>query len=73
MTDTFLHQDKTLPPDEAANGKAPDCERCARRMWLCKVQRTLSDTDIAWQREYECKSCGNITVLRATEPLCKVG
>ena len=73
MFDTFLHQDKRLPPDQAVDVDAPDCDGCGQRMWLCKVQRTLSDRDIAWRREYECKSCGEIAVTHATEPLRRAG
>ncbi len=71
MTDTFLHQDKNLPDDQAVDVNAPDCERCGHPMWLTKVQRTLSDAEIAWRREYECKTCGDVAVTRNTEALMK--
>lgn len=72
MTGTFLHQDKSLPPDQAVDIDAPDCERCGQRMWLCKVQRTLSDKETTWRREYECKNCGEVATVQASEALRRV-
>jgi len=73
VTDTFLHQDKDLPADQAVDVNAPNCDRCAHSMWLTKVQRTLTDSEIAWRREYECKNCGDVTVQRSTEMLMRAG
>jgi hypothetical protein len=73
VNDTFLHQDKRLSPDQAIDLNAPSCAHCGHSMWLGMVQRTLSDSDIAWHREYECKTCGTVTVTHTREPLRKAG
>ena len=58
MTSTFLHEDKNIPPDEAAERDAPPCASCGQQMWLVRVDTKLSDGGSRTKREYECSHCG---------------
>ncbi|MBV8792034.1 MAG: hypothetical protein JO237_08255 [Pseudolabrys sp.] len=58
MTTTFLHEDKSVPPDETDDVPAPLCKSCGIEMWLTVVDKTISDAGIDGIYRYECKTCG---------------
>jgi transcription elongation factor Elf1 len=65
---TFLHQDKTQPPDELLADKAPRCVQCNDEMWLTSVATTISDRGTDGVYTYECKICGTRDkVMRHTD------
>ena len=57
---SFLHQDKIIPPDEAAGEKAPDCPRCRQEMWLVVIAKNSSDDGTDDWLTHECKNCGAV-------------
>jgi hypothetical protein len=63
MASTFLHEDKMIPPDEAAEAAAPECPRCKCRMWLLRVTTKTTDGTSVTSREYECKTCRTCSVI----------
>lgn len=60
MNSTFLHENKTIPPDETADQNAPKCEKCNADMWLIRVDKKLSDGKTEASYTYECKQCGSL-------------
>ena len=58
---TFLHEDKTIPPDEPAERNAPKCSNCDANMWLVRIDKKLSDGKTEASYTYECKQCGALT------------
>lgn len=62
MASTFLHEERMVPPDEAAEAAAPECPQCTRRMWLLRVTTKMTERTSVTSREYECKTCGTRSV-----------
>jgi transposase-like protein len=58
MTSNFLHEDKALPPDEAAERKVPRCPSCNQPMWLVRTTTKSTDGGEDTINEYKCKLCG---------------
>ena len=58
MTSTFLHGDKSVPPDEMIERDAPACPVCGHQMSLLRVETHISDAGTKSKREYECIQCG---------------
>lgn len=68
MTSTFLHEDKTLPPDERVDFDTPDCQACGSPMWLMKVVSIIEGGGATSRRQYECKNCGAKEEIRIVGP-----
>lgn len=58
MVANFLHNEKTLPPDEVIERDAPNCGTCGKGMSISKVETQVSDSSIRSKRTYECIYCG---------------
>ena len=68
MVTTFLHRDKTQPPDEVTIDKPPRCVQCDKEMWLTSVATTITDNGTDGVYAYECKVCGTREkILRHTD------
>jgi hypothetical protein len=64
MVSSFLHNEKTLPPDELMERDGPSCRTCGERMSISKVETQLSDSTIRSKRTYECIYCGEKEIVR---------
>jgi hypothetical protein len=58
MNSTFLHENKTIPPDETGDQDAPKCENCGAETWLIRVDKKLSDGKTEASYTYQCQQCG---------------
>lgn len=58
MVANFLHDEKTLPPDEFLERDAPDCGVCGKPMSISKLDTQILDSHIRSKRTYECIYCG---------------
>ena len=68
MTSTFLHADKHISEDEAAEDiPPPRCEVCGAITWLLRVSEKANDAGTVKTRAYECKSCGEQTEIVSTD------
>lgn len=65
----FLHEDKTISPDEFVDLHAPDCPSCVERMWLERVHTTVEATEKVSKRPYACRHCGMSQIVLAREAL----
>jgi hypothetical protein len=68
MTSTFLHEDKAIPADEVVDTEAPNCDACAQRMWLGRVETKINDSGITCKKEFECKLCGLSRIVVSRRP-----
>jgi hypothetical protein len=66
---SFLHEEKTIPPDETVDSLAPDCPTCIKPMWLERIESTVGPTEKISRRHYECKRCGLSQIVVARLPL----
>lgn len=68
MTSTFLHADKHISADDAAEDiPPPHCDVCDAIMWLLRVSEKANDAGTVKTRAYECKSCGAQTEIISTD------